>query len=54
MRTRHKQPRNEIFLFGRHAGLAFAAAFLRLVGIKRHAFDIARLGNRNHHFLALD
>ena len=50
----HKQTGNEIFVFGRHARLAFAAAFLRFIGIQRHAFDIAGFGNGNHHFFTLN
>ena len=54
MRARHKQTGNKIFVFGSHAGFAFAAALLRLIGIERHALDIAGVGYGHHHFFALD
>ena len=38
----------------RHARAALAAAALGAVGRERHALDVAGMGHRHHHVLALD
>ncbi len=50
----HKQAGYKIFVFGCHAGFALTAAFLRFVGIQRHAFDITGFGYGDDHFFALN
>ncbi|MNL30439.1 hypothetical protein D3C87_1521760 [compost metagenome] len=54
MRIGHEQPRHEIFLAGGHARAALAAAVLRPIGRKRHAFDIAGMADGDDHVLAGD
>ena len=50
----HEHLVNEILLMGAHAGPALAAAALGPVGRKRHPLDVAGVGDRDHHVLALD
>ncbi len=54
MRRSHEQPRDEILILRRHAGLTFAAASLRAVSGERRAFDIAAVRDRDDHVLARD
>jgi hypothetical protein len=46
--------RHEVGVAHRHAGAALAAAALGAVGGERHALDVAGMGDRHHHVLALD
>ena len=54
MRTGDEDIADEIFFLRRHARPALAAAFLRAIGGKRHALDIARMADGYDHILALD
>ncbi len=54
MRTRDKNPGDEILFARLHAGAAFTAATLRAIGRQRHALDVAQVGDGNDHILALD
>ncbi len=45
---------DEVLLAGRHAGAAFPAALLGPIGRERNPFDVATVGHRDDHVLALD
>ncbi len=49
MRIGDKNTADEIFVFGRHTGAAFAAASLRAIGRKRHTLDVSGMAHRHHH-----
>src|SRR5262249_55990978 len=50
----HEQPRDEILLARLHPRPPLPAAPLCAVGRQRHALDVAEMGDRHHHVLAVD
>ena len=54
VRCCREEPLYEILFLGFHADLALAPAFLRAVGLERIAFDIPRMGDRDHHLFIFD
>ncbi len=54
MRVGDEEARDEILLARRHARASASAAPLGAIGRERHALDIARMRDGDHHVLALD
>src|SRR5215813_7361474 len=50
----HEQPRDEILLARLHPRPPLPTAPLRAIGRQRHALDVAEMGDRHHHVLAVD